>query len=70
MKTKIGKSVKSNVRRSVWGSEDNSVSNPVYYSVWRLVCNSVDSSIYSLVSDSVTPSINIRLWWTSINNRL
>jgi cystathionine beta-lyase/cystathionine gamma-synthase len=50
MKTKIGKSVKSNVRRSVWGSEDNSVSNPVYYSVWRLVCDSVYTSLVKKIN--------------------
>jgi len=63
MKTKIilGKPIRDKVISSVWGSADNSVSNPIYYSVWKLVCDSVDSSIYSLVSDSVTPSINIRL---------
>ena len=61
------------VNTTVWTVDDlvwSSVDISVYDSVRRLVRSSVYGSVGRSVHRLVRTSINIRLWWSSINNRL
>ena len=61
------------VNTTVWTVDDlvwSSVDISVYDSVRRLVRSSVYDSVSRSVYSLVRTSINIRLWWSSINNRL
>jgi len=61
------------VNTTVWTVDDlvwSSVDISVYDSVRRLVRTSVYDSVGRSVHSLVRTSINIRLWWSSINNRL